>query len=290
MSRYNVLSENDKNKIRTQDYSVIPPLTNSPWISAPQGKRWQLDTDFSDEFQGSRLDEAKWIINNPTWNGRLPSWFKRGNVFMHGVDRRGGRALYLHSREDEPPQHLRRHGHHTFSTAFVRTRKTRLYGYFEIVCRLMDSEVSSAFWFSNPTRQLWTELDVFEYSTSTKRKTGPKKDKPFSHQFATNYFVHRHPDPNIPTDIKGARRYDIGFDLSSQRVKVGFNWQKDYIEWYLNDVLIRREENKYFHQPLHLQFDSETFPNWFGLPTAGNNSLPNSFRVMYVRSWYLKNR
>lgn len=41
--------------------------------------------------------------------------------------------------------------------------------------------------------------------------------------------------------------------------------------------------NQYCHQALTLNFDSETMPEWFGLPDA--DALPATYRIDYVRSW-----
>lgn len=281
MSRkfYNI-PEEDRKKIEDAQYHIIPPRPQRPPVQPRSGMRWAPDWEMSDEFFGSEttdwIGRPKWEINNHKWLGRQPGFFKKENVFIH----KG--KLFLRSREDRAPDHLPS-SYHSFSTSFVRTKKTRLYGYFEIMCRLMDSEISSAFWFANQEGDMWTELDVFEYSTSEKRLPG---NLLFERLFATNMHVHRHTDRRLNVPIRSPKSYDIGFDLSLKRIKVGFNWQKDYIEWYLNDVLIRKEPNEHFHQPLHLQLDSETFPYWFGLPEKGKNSLPDHFRIMYVRTWY----
>ena len=44
-------------------------------------------------------------------------------------------------------------------------------------------------------------------------------------------------------------------------------------------------ENTHWHQPLSLNLDSETMPEWFGLPDEA--SLPSTFSVEYIRSWRL---
>lgn len=281
------LDRQDQERLKRKSYASIGPVPPSPPIPAPSSKRWVFDRDMSDEFEGSSVDLRKWGINNRSWKGRAPGWFSKDNVRIYQGSH--ANALYLESKEEKqrPPGYPAEY--RDFSTAFVRTHKVRKYGYFEIVCRMMDSRISSAFWFSNPTSRLWTELDVFEYSAS---------DQPTSHGtplnqiFATNYHIHRHPNKNQIRRLKQPKWYDVGFDISKQRVKVGFNWQEDKIQWYINDHLVREEKNEYFHQPLHLQLDSETFPTWFGLPEVGpgNNNLPNSFRIMYVRSWYLDDK
>jgi hypothetical protein len=48
-------------------------------------------------------------------------------------------------------------------------------------------------------------------------------------------------------------------------------------------VAVRTEENTHWHQPLTMNFDSETMPDWFGLPD--DNELPSTYIIEYVRSW-----
>ncbi len=48
-------------------------------------------------------------------------------------------------------------------------------------------------------------------------------------------------------------------------------------------VLVRSVENTHWHQPLYLIFDSETMPQWFGMPD--DRDLPSTFSVEYVRAW-----
>lgn len=278
--KFQTLSLHQKQRVTSATYQQIKPRPPYPPIRLPADMIWEPDREMSDEFNGSKISDwigrSRWEINNHRWRGRKPGFFKESNVFVYN------NTLHLKSMEDDPPKNVPP-DYHSFSTSFVRTKKARLYGYFEIVCRLMDSNISSAFWLANNDERQWTELDVFEYSTSDEKVGG---DHHFKRLFSTNYHVHRHPDPKVPEGVQSPKSYDIRVDLSRKRVKVGFNWQKDYIEWYLNDVLIRRDRNEYFHQPLHLQLDSETFPFWFGLPEKGSNGLPNYFRIMYVRTWY----
>lgn len=278
--KFSTLSHERKERVASASYDKIKPRPPYPPIRLPAHMKWGPDWEMSDEFNSSETSNSasrsRWEINNHRWRGRKPGFFKESNVFIYN------NILHLKSMEDEPPKTFPQ-GYHSFSTSFVRTNKTRLYGYFEIVCRLMDNDISSAFWFANNDRKQWTELDVFKYSASNKKTGGEYQ---FSRLFSTNYHIHRHPNSEVQEGLQSPKSYDIGFALSLKRVKVGFNWQKDYIEWYLNDILIRREKNKYFHQPLHLQLDSETFPFWFGLPQKGTSGLPNFFRIMYVRTWY----
>lgn len=58
---------------------------------------------------------------------------------------------------------------------------------------------------------------------------------------------------------------------------------KKTIRFYVDGKLIRTVANKHWHQPLYLNFDSETMPQWFGLPKAEN--LPSTFNIDYIRAW-----
>lgn len=256
------------------------PFKSSPRINPGLNFSWAEDRDMSDEFERKPtsfcIRRHQWKTESKDWLGRAPSFFKKENVIF------GNGSLKLRSREDAAPSGYPRSYKH-FSTAFVRTNKARLYGYFEIYCRLMDSKISSAFWFTNNQPHIWTEINVFEYSTSDKPN---EYKRPYCQLFNTNMHVHRHPEG---IKYNSPKVYDMEFDLSTEPIKVGFNWQADKMEWYFNDRLVRREENRHFHQPLHLQLDSESFPHWFGLPEIGGchkNTLPNAFEIFYVRTWY----
>ena len=60
-------------------------------------------------------------------------------------------------------------------------------------------------------------------------------------------------------------------------------WDKDTIKWYVDGEVVRELKNTHWHQPLHMNFDSETMPKWFGL--HGKENLPSTFSIEYVRSW-----
>ena len=63
----------------------------------------------------------------------------------------------------------------------------------------------------------------------------------------------------------------------------GFDWGKDELKFYVDGVLVRSVENTHWHQPLYLIFDSETMPDWMGMPN--DKDLPSTFSIEYVRAW-----
>jgi hypothetical protein len=55
------------------------------------------------------------------------------------------------------------------------------------------------------------------------------------------------------------------------------------IQYYADGVVMRTVESTHWHQPLFMIFDSETMPNWFGMPK--NEDLASTYSVEYVRAW-----
>ena len=126
-----------------------------PSLGPPPGADWVLIPGLTDEFEGNTLDSDKWYDYNPGWTGRSPSRFARKNVSVSDG------KLHLKCTVAETPT-----TDHQWDTAAVKSKAKNAvkYGYFEIKCRPMKSEASSAFWFykaDNP-RTYWDELDVFE--------------------------------------------------------------------------------------------------------------------------------
>ncbi len=63
----------------------------------------------------------------------------------------------------------------------------------------------------------------------------------------------------------------------------GLEWTPEALAFYFDGVAIRTVENADYHQPLHMNFDSETMPDWFGPPNDAD--LASTFSLEYVRAW-----
>ena len=234
----------------------------------PETGRWEPIPQFTDEFNGSTLDPHKWNDHNPNWAGREPGLFWPGNVKV-----RDG-ALHLTSRHAPDMRFKFGDGrvYHTYTTAYVKSRWRVRYGYFEIKARPMKSRTSSAFWFYAQDPDWWTEIDMFEISGGN-----PGLAKTV---FTT---AHRQYSPQEKKHWSKSSRYEAPRPVADAYHIYALEWNKDEIKWYFDGEVVFRLENKYWHQPLHMNFDSETFPNWFGLPKPKN--LPSTFSIDYVRSW-----
>ena len=232
----------------------------------PSRATWAPLPDFTDEFEGSRLDPAKWHDHNPQWKGRQPALFRPSNVRVEGG------KLHLTMRCEDVPGAP--DGYHTFTSAAVKSTRTVLYGYFEARCKPMASRGSSAFWFYNSRDpKWWTEIDVFEIGG------GAPKHKRTLHMMNVHVF-------RTPTEKRHwskAGTYTAPADLADDYHVYGLEWDKDRITFYFDGAAVRILKNTHWHQPLHLNFDSETMPNWFGLPDKKN--LPSAFSIEYIRAW-----
>lgn len=283
--RAGAYNDNDDNYVRASSRQHLTDSYHKAPLDAGFGKKWERIWGMSDEFWRAHLHHI-WEPNNTNWAGRQPGYFKNENVLINN------HHLKLQSRLEEidsVPENLKSKGYEDFSTAFVRTKNRHTYGYFEISAKLMDSEISSAFWFAynepgpNRNETWWTEIDVFEYSTSTKDGANHR------YELHTNAHVHRAPNSTLDQledsiPYKAPESYTVDTDLTKDFHVYALDWKPDTITWYLDGAKIREIENKYWHRAMALQLDSETFPVWFGLPRNGS-ALPKKFEIDYVRSW-----
>jgi len=243
---------------RTSDMVPLSDQENrGDW--APYDAMW-------DEFDGDVLDEEKWWDHNPEWLGRQPGYFWPGNVEVKDGQ------LHLTLRKKEVPGMPKDKGYHSFTCAAVKSKGVVLYGYFEVRARPMRSHGSSSFWFYNATPQWWTEIDVFEIGGGA-----PNWER------LMNMNLHVFRTPSSQTHWSVAGKYVADEDLADDFHVYGLEWNQDEILFYFDGVLVRRGPNTHWHQPLTLNFDSETMPEWFGLPQE--EDLPSTYSIDYVRAW-----
>lgn len=238
------------------------PLMAGP----PPGGKWTPIPELTDEFEGEKLDPEKWHDHNPGWLGRYPGLFSKNNVTVSDG------KLHLTSRVEEPNHPDKKF--HTFTTAAVKSKALVKYGYFEIKCRPMKSKASSAFWFYQDTPEEWTEIDVFEICG-----VGDK----WKNTYNMNAHVFR--SPTVTNHFDKPVKWQAPFDFTDDYHVYALEWNKEVIKWWVDGTVVHEMKNTHWHQPLHMNFDSETFPDWFGLPDPA--TLPSTFSIEYVRSWRL---
>ncbi len=223
-----------------------------------------------DEFDGPSLDTNKWTVGMSWWQGRQPAWFNPTNVTV-----RDGQ-LHLKMRKESMPKDLQARGYHDYTSAALHTQARSSYGYYEVKARAMSSGGSSSFWFQQEDRRAapdWdTEVDVFELCGKS-----AKHDR----RYYMTLHVSRTPQEKrhwqVGTYWEAPWRFSEAFHV------YGFEWGRQELRWYVDGVLVHTVQNTHWHQALFLIFDSETMPEWFGMPNDAD--LPSTFSIEYVRAW-----
>ncbi|MEM8945345.1 MAG: family 16 glycosylhydrolase [Planctomycetota bacterium] len=253
---------------RDGDLGELPTRISDalPLSDQSNAGKWTAYEPMTDEFTDPALDESKWLPRHRSWRGRQPAWFSPANVQIRDEQ------LQLIMKRDEPPEDLRERGYHTYSSAAVQSVERVRYGYFEVRAQPMASAGSSSFWFAGSGDGWRTEIDVFELGG---------KAIGFEHRYNMNLHVFA-----TPTE---QRHWNVGdhwlapWQFAEQLHVYGLDWNDREIVYYVDGVAVRRVENTHWHQPIYMIFDSETMPNWLGMPK--DEDLPSIFKIDYVRTW-----
>jgi len=253
---------------RKGDLGVIPKRVTDLLPLSDQENRgnWKMYEPLWDEFDGDKLDPLKWWPYDPNWKGRQPGFFYPNNVVVSGGE------LHLIMKKEDAPEMPKAEGYHTYTCACVKSKTKVLYGYFEVKAKPMKSAGSSSFWFYDNDGRSWTEIDVYEIGGGAPG---------FECEYHMDLHVFYTPTEKKPWSLHSV--WIAPWNLADDYHVYGLNWNEKTIEWYINGVLVRRVRNTHWHQPLYMVFDTETMPDWFGLPK--DEDLPSTYSVQYVRTW-----
>lgn len=270
--RYEVLQADARNAnqwTRVGGLGKIPArVTNDlPLSHQQEAGLWVKYEPMSDEFDGGSLDTNKWVRDLAWWQGRPPALFKAENVAVTGGQ------LQLTMRKEPVPGPDAKSGYHDYTSAAVHSKDRTCYGYFEVKARPMNSAGSSSFWFQQASVSNWaTEIDVFEIGGKALQQ---------ENKYHMNLHVFSTPAEKRHWSI--GKDWDAPWKLAQDFHVYGLEWDENDIKYYVDGVLVRQVQNTHWHQPLYLIFDSETMPDWFGMPE--DKDLPSTFRIQYVRAW-----
>ena len=135
----------------------------------------------------------------------------------------------------------------------------------------MKAHVANAFWFYDSTPEIWTEIDVFEASQYPGKECA----------ILTN--VHVFHSPTRKEHWEKGEEWRFPYNVADAWHTYALEWDKDYLKYYVDYKLIRTLPNTDWHQPLYLNFDVETMPQFDLIPR--DDELPNTFSIDYVRAW-----
>ena len=284
--------------------------------------KWVLNTEVSDEFNASEIDEDKWYIvgkfkdgkpfykhpdkpNKKVWKGRSPSQFSGRNYRLEdGILNLEIRwePDFPFSEEIKVPVFGEPMPYENITTACFIGRREFKYGYIEIKSKSADTQVNSAFWSMGDG----IEMDFFESYGD-----GIQLEK-------------QHLDSELWwsirdwTNLKGKPSYterkDLGFRMAENFHIYGFEWNEKGVKYYVDGKLLSNvsaeeitkwaKENREVDEnyngyvatvPIHIWLDIETFP-WHGYPKSKEELEANSkagenadgivdFKIDYVRVW-----
>ncbi len=231
---------------------------------------WVKFEPLSDEFEGRELDRSKWKLGIGGWKGRQPGLFSDKNVTVSDG------KLHLTMRKEKLPPEAEKQGYHDYTSAALHSKTPASYGYYEVKARPMDSGGSSSFWFYDEGKSDWrTEIDVFEIGG---------KAKGFERKLNITLHVWQTPQEKTHWQVGGV--WLSPWRLADDYHVYGFDWGKEELKFFVDGVAVRTVENTHWRQPLLLTFDSETMPEWMGMPQ--DKDLPSTFSVEYVRAWKKK--
>lgn len=249
-----------------------PRHTSEAWPLSDQANRggWRPNPALSDEFGAAALDTNKWVLGMSWWLGRQPALFSASNVTVSAGQ------LHLTMRREPVAGEFSRLGYTNYTSAALHSRARAGYGYYEVKARPMNSAGSSAFWFQQEdpekVRDWRTEIDVFELC-----------GKSAEHDRRDYITVHVTRTPAETRHWQVGSYWVAPWRLAEDFHVYGFDWGHEELRFYVDGVLVRTVQNTHWHHPLYLIFDSETMPNWFGLPNDAD--LPSTFSIEYVRAW-----
>ncbi len=251
------------------DFTNAPQRKNNkhPLSDQQNTGKWKLLKSASDEFNDSKLDIGRWYPTNPKWKGRMPTYFHEKNTTLE----KGNLVMRINKHGNEKlPDGF------THSAGFIVSKDAYLYGYFEARFKPNDSPWVTGFWLSNSDKEWWTEIDICENCPGVAANR---------HDLNSNVHVFRAPADkgNITKHIDSPAKYYIPFELQADFHTWGLEWNKEVIRFYIDGVMFREIENKYWHQPLHININNES-NKWFGaLPD--DKRLNEEYIIDYLRVW-----
>jgi len=252
---------------RAGDLGTTPPLSDPSVPLSDQQNRggWVPFEPFCDEFNAVVLDTQKWEPMR-TWKGRPPGLFRSSNVALTNG------CLALTMRKETVPEMAKDTHYHDYTSAILESTLYTRYGYFEIRARPMNSAGSSSFWFAGGAKAWRIEIDVFEIG-----------GKALQRECSYNMNAHVFRKNGIDDHWNSGGVWQAPWRLADGFHIYGLEWSPQQLVYHVDGVAVRSLPNTHWHEPMRLIFDSETMPDWFGLPK--DEDLPSTFQIDYVRAW-----
>ncbi|WP_299261397.1 carbohydrate-binding protein [uncultured Aquimarina sp.] len=254
--------------------------------AAPTGKKWEKIDVMSDEFNGSSLNNTKWAINSPQWEGRRPARFETSSVSVSD-----GNLKISASKKTNPFNGWTHNG------GLVRSNTRNTYGYYEARMKGNKTFMSSTFWLINKSNEgngcdiRTTELDITE--TVGVNSNGANWVDNMIVNMNSNTHSRNTNCNSTPVGQQG-NKAPLGEESWKNYHTYGVWWKsKSEILFYLDDKFVGQiKPPADFDLPMYLRMVVETY-DW-NPPKSGQDGMNNSLenRTTYydwVRSYKLVN-
>ncbi|MFZ1750085.1 MAG: family 16 glycosylhydrolase [Saprospiraceae bacterium] len=255
-----------------------------PLTDAANTAKWSLKENLSDEFDGTAINESKWLVQgtNGVYQsnsyGRAPSQYSTKNASV-----KDGKLIVSVKWEPEFPflTTLDKFGvkYENYTSSAVICKSDFLYGYMETRAKVADASVSSSFWATGSG----SELDIFEHFGKPSIRSEAKI------KLETEMWSSIH-DWSAAGQGKSVwtNKSQLPFRVADDFHVYGCEWDKDFLKFYADGKLIKEVtrleagDGWVVVNPLKLWVNSVTW-SWHGLPVQSD--LPSSFQIDYIRVW-----
>ncbi len=242
----------------------------------PLGKRWVLNPDFSDEFNGTTLDKTKWLDHHPRWIGRPPGLFLPSQVSVADgyLQLKGGKM-----KKDTIVNAYGRANTFNIKGAAVVSKKSVYLGYYECRAKAAATTMSTTFWFSGNGSKGPKGCDRYDQEWDIQECIGRRGD------FKGSYFASgMHSNAHYWYNDCNGERHDyraeqVRFEdeeVASKDFHVYGGWWKDETSasYYYDNEEPKHQRffdsisNKPMDKPMYMRLVHETYPfPWISLPT-----------------------
>ncbi len=291
--------------------AAVDHIANLP--AAPEGYKWVVNEDFSDEFEGKNLDSSKWYDKSPYWtNGRPPAQFKAENVSVEdGKLRIRNTILSPTEGNDGKPGDK----YSLAGGAVASVKQNAHYGYYEARMKASLTTMSSTFWLTNKGEvveetdengdtykvRISQELDIIETMGMVRTLTNGEK--------SWNYNFNKRMNSNTHywRRIHGGKSGSLNapkVDVACEETDPSAEDYHTYGCWWVDAKTVKfYYDGKYmftihpnttytetpFDQPMFMHLVTETYDWEPGVPTAEDLKDPvlSSTYYDWVRSYKL---
>lgn len=267
------------------------PKASASSSQAPEQKTWKLA--WSDEFNGTKVDESKWnVYNKSTYgdgNGELACLMNR----PENVKVTGGQLRITAQKEKAPfkcnnnDERFKEAGGRSYTSGHLHTKNKAAftYGRIEMRAKLPTAAGKSkglwpALWM-RPTDGGWGELDILEALGSN--------DKNKAEATKVHHTIHHSYKPNRVHPPQGTSHVFTSGSPSDGMHTYAVEWEKGAIRWYVDNKLTYTRDLKTtpwlsptFDKEFFIRLNLAVGGGWPGSPDD-STVFPATYAVDYVR-------